>query len=51
MAIDLCRTVEPELVPTDRPLHLAACHRWEDLVGLSDELKAFKRPVEQQGAF
>ncbi len=50
MAIDVCRTVEPELTPTDRPLHLAACHRWEDLVGLTDELKAFKRPVEEQGA-
>ncbi|MDW3212473.1 MAG: ABC transporter ATP-binding protein [Ilumatobacteraceae bacterium] len=50
MAIDTCRKVEPDLEPTERPDHLAACHRWEDLVGLSDELKAFKRPAENQGA-
>jgi peptide/nickel transport system ATP-binding protein len=50
MAEDRCRVVEPALTPTDRPNHLAACHRWEDLVGLTDELRAFKRPVESQGA-
>ena len=50
MAIDVCRATEPDLVPTERPGHLAACHRWEELVGLSDELKAFKRPAENQGA-
>ncbi len=50
MAIDVCRTTEPDLVPTERAGHLAACHRWEELVGLSDELKAFKRPAENQGA-
>jgi peptide/nickel transport system ATP-binding protein len=49
LAEDVCRTTEPELAVTDRPTHLSACHRWEDLVGLTDELKAFKRPVEQQG--
>ena len=50
MAIEQCLVTEPELVPTERPGHLAACHRWEDLVGLTDELKAFRRPVESQGA-
>ncbi len=50
MAIDVCRSIEPALETTDRPGHLSACHRWEDLVGLSDELKAFKRPAENQGA-
>ena len=50
MATDECRVTEPDLTVTERPTHLAACHRWEDLVGLTDELKAFKRPVEQQGA-
>ncbi|MDQ1745398.1 MAG: glutathione transport system ATP-binding protein [Pseudonocardiales bacterium] len=27
IAVDLCRTVEPPLADTDRPLHWAACHR------------------------
>ena len=47
MAIEKCRQIEPELEPTERAGHLAACHRWEDLVGLTDELKAFRRPVEE----
>ena len=46
MATEACRTTEPELVETDRAGHLAACHHWEELVGLSDELKAFRRPIE-----
>ena len=45
MATERCQTVEPELMETDRKNHLAACHHWEQLVGLSDELKAFKRPI------
>ncbi|HST47125.1 dipeptide ABC transporter ATP-binding protein [Jatrophihabitans sp.] len=27
LAVDVCRTTEPELVDTDRPQHRAACHR------------------------
>jgi peptide/nickel transport system ATP-binding protein len=50
MAEDHCRVDEPDLTVTDRKDHLAACHRWEDLVGLTDELEVFKRPAEQQGA-
>jgi len=50
MAEDQCRVDEPDLTVTDRKDHLAACHRWEDLVGLTDELEVFKRPAEQQGA-
>ena len=38
-----------DLVVTDRPAHLTACHRWEELVALTDELQVFHRPVEQQG--
>jgi peptide/nickel transport system ATP-binding protein len=49
-AIEKCLTIEPDLESTDRPAHLAACHRWPELVGLTDELRAFKRPVESQGA-
>ena len=45
MAVEQCLSVEPDLVPTDRPGHLAACHRWPELVGLTDELKAFRRPA------
>ena len=50
MAIEQCRVTEPELTVTERPTHLAACHRWEELVGLTDELKAFKPTGRSQGA-
>src|SRR5215467_5648730 len=33
LAQDICDTVEPVLVPTDRPDHLAACHFHESLIG------------------
>ena len=32
LVIDVCRHVTPALAPTDEPSHLAACHRWQDLV-------------------
>jgi peptide/nickel transport system ATP-binding protein len=34
LVIDICRDVEPSLLPTDQPTHLAACHRWQDLIGI-----------------
>jgi oligopeptide/dipeptide ABC transporter ATP-binding protein len=34
LAQDICDTVEPTLVPTDRADHLAACHFHESLVGV-----------------
>ena len=49
-AISACETVEPELTTTDRPSHLSACHRWDDLIGLTDESQMFRRPVESRGA-
>ena len=49
MTTERCLATEPDLMETDRKGHLSACHHWEDLVGLSDELKAFKRPEEIQG--
>ena len=49
-AISACETVEPELTTTDRPFHLSACHRWDDLIGLTDESQMFRRPVESRGA-
>src|SRR5215467_6737177 len=33
LAQDICDTIEPVLVPTDRPDHLAACHFHESLIG------------------
>jgi oligopeptide/dipeptide ABC transporter ATP-binding protein len=33
LAQDICDTVEPDLVPTDRPDHLSACHFHESLIG------------------
>src|SRR5262245_17841909 len=33
LAQDICDTVEPDLVPTDRLDHLAACHFHESLIG------------------
>jgi hypothetical protein len=49
MAVPHCLSVEPDLLVTDRPTHRSACHRWEDLVGLSDELRAFRRPDDAEG--
>ena len=34
LVIDVCRNTEPPLAVTDQPAHLAACHRWKDLVGV-----------------
>jgi peptide/nickel transport system ATP-binding protein len=31
IAVEQCRTVEPSLDPTDRPMHFAACHRSLDI--------------------
>ena len=28
---DICRSAEPQLVPTDAPDHSAACHRWAEV--------------------
>jgi len=35
LAQDICDEVEPDLVPTDGPLHLAACHFSERIAGLA----------------
>jgi peptide/nickel transport system ATP-binding protein len=35
LAQDVCEESEPELVVTDGPEHLAACHFHESLVGAS----------------
>ncbi len=35
MAAMVCQESEPVLEPTDAPEHLAACHRWEDLMNLT----------------
>lgn len=37
LAQDICETTEPELVPTDSPAHLAACHFHEQLAGTDAE--------------
>ncbi|HEU0242071.1 MAG TPA: ABC transporter ATP-binding protein [Micromonosporaceae bacterium] len=34
LAQDICDTIEPDLVPTDRSDHLAACHFHESLIGV-----------------
>jgi oligopeptide/dipeptide ABC transporter ATP-binding protein len=34
LAQDICDTVEPDLMPTDRPDHVSACHFHESLVGV-----------------
>jgi len=34
LVIDVCRVQTPLLKPTDHAAHLAACHRWADLVGI-----------------
>jgi peptide/nickel transport system ATP-binding protein len=33
LVIDVCQQVEPDLGGTDAAGHLAACHRWDQLVG------------------
>ncbi|MFN8075981.1 MAG: ABC transporter ATP-binding protein [Kineosporiaceae bacterium] len=40
-----CHETEPDLLPTDRPGHRAACHHW-DVVADSDDPTAFFRPRE-----
>jgi peptide/nickel transport system ATP-binding protein len=45
LTIDECRRVEPDLVETDRAGHLAACHRWEEMISLDDPHLAFRKPA------
>ena len=37
LAQDVCEQVEPDLVATDSPSHLAACHFHDRLVGVSSQ--------------
>jgi peptide/nickel transport system ATP-binding protein len=38
LVTDVCLTSEPPLSATDGPGHIAACHRWEELVGVDGRL-------------
>ena len=42
IAIDLCSTLEPHLVETDRRGHFAACHRWQDVAAYDDATSMFR---------
>ena len=46
LATDICRTVEPELAPTDSPDHLAACHHWDALAAAPDPTAFFRTESE-----
>ena len=39
-------THEPDLVETDQPRHVAACIRWDELVGLEDPRSMFRHRTE-----
>ena len=45
LAQDICESVEPDLVPTDRLDHLAACHFHESLIGA--EASQLYKPTSQ----
>ena len=45
MARAECNTVEPDLMPTDQPDHLAACLFWEELVAVEDATELFGEDV------
>ena len=38
LVTDVCLASEPPLTDTDGPGHIAACHRWRDLVGVDGRL-------------
>jgi peptide/nickel transport system ATP-binding protein len=46
LADDKCRTVEPELLATDAPDHLAACHHWDQLAAAPDPTAFFRTESE-----
>jgi len=46
LADELCRTTEPELLPTDADDHLAACHHWDQLAAVSDPTAFFRTESE-----
>jgi len=46
LADDKCRTVEPELLPTDTIDHLAACHHWDRLAAAPDPTAFFRTESE-----
>jgi peptide/nickel transport system ATP-binding protein len=46
LATDVCRTVEPELAPTDAPDHLGACHHWDRLAAAPDPTAFFRTESE-----
>ena len=46
MAVELCRSTEPELIPADQATHLAACHRLDDVTrGNLSHADIFPAPV------
>jgi len=45
LVIDVCRTVTPPLIGTDRPTHLAACHRSDDLIGIDASALFFQDAI------
>jgi oligopeptide/dipeptide ABC transporter ATP-binding protein len=50
LAVDDCRTVEPELTETDRRGHRAACHRWADVAAYEDATMIFRSGSESVGS-
>ncbi len=44
--IDKCTSVEPELEETDRKGHLAACHRWDQMMAFDDVSQPFRPPAQ-----
>ncbi len=50
LAIDECHTHEPDLLETDQLRHVAACIRWESLVGLEDPRSMFRTQDEPVAA-
>ena len=44
--VDKCTTVEPDLEETDRKGHLAACHRWDQMMEFDDVTQPFRPPAQ-----
>ena len=49
LAVPSCEQVEPDLVPTDRVDHFAACTEWERLVAVDDPSELFGEDAAVEG--
>jgi peptide/nickel transport system ATP-binding protein len=41
LVIEVCREVEPDLMPTDRMQHFSRCHRWKELASIDKPQRLF----------